>query len=71
MEPMKCPQIENLREITQELATEYVKYVAELRKMQRMYFSTRLPYALNESKRMESELDALNAHLLDPTPRLF
>jgi hypothetical protein len=26
---------------------------------------------LNESRRLEKELDALNAHLLDPTPKLF
>jgi hypothetical protein len=26
---------------------------------------------LEESRRLEKELDALNAHLLDPTPKLF
>lgn len=71
MEPRKCPQIANLREITPEQATEYVKYVSDLRKMQRMWFEKRLPYALNESKRMEAELDKLNERLLDDSPTLF
>lgn len=33
--------------------------------------NARKPEILNESRRLEKELDALNAHLLDPTPKLF
>ena len=67
----KCPQIENLQKITPEQAIEYVRFVAELRHNQRRYFATRKPDALELSKRMERELDALNARLLDSTPKLF
>lgn len=31
MEDVKCPQIENLQEITPEQAAEYIKYVATMR----------------------------------------
>lgn len=68
---LKCPQIENLAEITPEQAAEYVRFVAHVRHMQRRYFAFRKPEILEGSKRLEKELDALNADLLDPTPRLF
>ena len=71
MEEQQCPQIENLQKITPEQAAEYVRYVATMRHNQRRYFATRKPDALEASKRMEKELDALNARLLDPIPRLF
>lgn len=71
MEEVKCPQIENLAEITPEQALEYVKFVATMRHNQRRYFATRNPEVLELSKQMEKELDELNAHLLDPTPKLF
>ena len=71
METPKCPQIQNLQEITPEQAAEYVRFVAHLRHTQRRYFSFRKPELLEESKRLEKELDALNASLLDPTPKLF
>ena len=71
MEDVKLPQIENLAEITPEQATEYIRYVATMRHNQRRYFATRNPGVLELAKRMEKELDALNAQLLDPTPRLF
>lgn len=61
----KCPQIENLAKITPEQAAEYVRHT------QRRYFTFRKPEILDESRRLEKELDALNAHLLDPTPKLF
>lgn len=67
----KCPQIENLDKITPEQAAEYVRFVATLRHNQNRWFKLRNFDALEISRRMESELDALNAHLLDPTPRLF
>ena len=67
----KCPQIENLEKITPEQAAEYVRFVALMRHNQRRFFATRKPDALEASKRMEAELDKLNAYLLDPTPRLF
>lgn len=71
MDELKAPQIENLQEITPEQAAEYVKFVATMRHNQRRYFATRNPGVLELSKRMEKELDALNARLLDPQPKLF
>ena len=71
MDDVKLPQIENLAEITPEQATEYIRYVATMRHNQRRYFAMRNPGVLELSKRMEKELDVLNAHLLDPQPRLF
>ena len=68
---LKCPQIENLEKITPEQAAEYVRFVAHVRHTQRRYFAFRKPEILEESKRLEKELDALNAQLLDPTPKLF
>lgn len=67
----KCPEIENLEKITPEQAAEYVRFVATLRHNQNRWFKLRNFDALEISRRMESDLDALNAHLLDPTPRLF
>ena len=71
MEEVKCPQIGLLQEITPEQALEYVKFVATMRHNQRRYFATRNPEVLELTKQMEKELDELNAHLLDPTPKLF
>lgn len=71
MEETKCPQIENLQEITPEQAAQYIRFVAEMRHQQRRYFTFRKPEYLEASKRMEKELDKLNAYLLDPTPKLF
>lgn len=68
---VKLPQIENLQEITPEQAAEYVRYVATLRHNQNRWFRLRNVDALHIAQDMEKELDALNAHLLDPTPRLF
>ena len=71
MEDVKCPQIENLQEITPEQAAEYVRFVAHVRHTQRRFFTFRKSEILEESRRLERELDALNAYLLDPTPKLF
>ena len=71
MEDVKCPQIENLQEITPEQAAEYIKYVATMRHNQRRWFNLHNHEALDTARKMEKELDALNAHLLDPNPRLF
>lgn len=71
MEEVKCPKIEDLGEITQEQAKDYVRFVATLRHNQRRFFSTRNPEILETCKRMEKELDSLNEHLLYPTPKLF
>ena len=68
---VKLPQIENLQEITPEQAAEYVRYVATLRHNQNRWFKLQAFDALDISREMEKELDALNAYLLDPTPRLF
>ena len=71
MESLNAPKIEDLNKITPEQAAEYVKYVATLRQNQRRYFSTFKKDALEICKQMEKELDRLNSHLLDPTPKLF
>ena len=71
MEDVKCPQIENLQEITPERFKEYVTFVATMRHNQRRYFATRNPQVLELSKDMEKELDALNAKLLDTQMKLF
>lgn len=71
MEGIKCPQIENLQEITPEQAEMYVRFVATLRHNQNRWFRLRNFEALEISRSMEKELDALNARLLDPTPKLF
>ena len=71
MEDVKCPQIENLQEITPEQAAEYVKFVATLRHNQNRWFNLHNYGALKIANEMEKQLDALNAHLLYNTPRLF
>ena len=71
MEDVKCPQIEDLAKITPEQAAEYVRFVATMRHNQNRWFKLRNIDALEISRKMEKELDALNARLLDPTPRLF
>ena len=71
MQEIKLPQIENLQEITPEQIAEYVRFVANLRHNQNRWFNLHNYDALTTARKMEKELDALNAHLLDPTPRLF
>ena len=71
MEELKCPQIENLQKITPEQAAEYVRFVATMRHDQNRWFNLHNYDALNTARQMEKQLDALNAHLLVPTPRLF
>ena len=71
MEEVKCPQIVNLQEITPNQAAEYVRFVATMRHKQNRWFRLRNFEALKIAQQMEKELDALNARLLDPTPRLF
>ena len=70
-EELKCPQIENLDKITPEQAREYVQFVAVMRHNQNRWFNLHNFDALNIARKMEKELDALNAFLLDPTPKLF
>ena len=71
MEELKCPQIENLQEITPEQAAEYIRFVATLRHNQNRWFKLRNFDALRIAQEMEKELDTLNSYLLDPTPKLF
>lgn len=71
METPKCPQIENLQEITPEQAAEYIRFVATLRHNQNRWFKLRNFDALRIAQAMEKELDTLNSYLLDPTPKLF
>lgn len=71
METPKCPQIQNLDKITPEQAKQYVKFVATLRHQQKRFFTFRTPELLQTCKQMETELDKLNADLLDPNPKLF
>jgi len=71
VEELKCPQIENLQEITPEQAAEYIRFVATLRHNQNRWFKLRNFDALRIAQEMEKELDTLNSYLLDPTPKLF
>lgn len=71
MDTIKCPQIENLQEITPDLMKQYIQFVAHVRHTQRRYFALRRPEILEKSKVLEQELDALNEKLLNPTPKLF
>ena len=71
MSEFHAPQIENLQEITPEQAAEYVRFVATMRYNQSRWFNLHNHDALNTARQMEKELDALNARLLDLTPRLF
>lgn len=71
MDGLKAPEIKNLQEITPELFEQYVSFVATLRHNQNRWFRLRKTDALEISRRMEKELDNLNARLLDKTPKLF
>jgi len=71
MDELKAPEIKNLQEITPELFEQYVSFVATLRHNQNRWFRLRKTDALEISRRMEKELDDLNARLLDKTPKLF
>lgn len=68
---MELPKITDLKSITPEQAAEYVRYVATLRHNQNRWFRFKDPSALNLSKQMEKDLDALNNRLLNPVPSLF
>lgn len=71
MDDVKCPQIESLQKITASQAADYIRFVSALRHNQRRYFATRYPALLDKCRDMEKQLDALNAELLNPTPKLF
>ena len=71
MDELKAPEIKNLKEITPDLFEQYVSFVATLRHNQNRWFRLRKTDALEISRRMEKELDDLNAQLLDKTPKLF
>ena len=71
MDGLKAPEIKNLQEITPELFEQYVSFVATLRHNQNRWFRLRKTDALEISRRMDNELDDLNALLLDKTPKLF
>lgn len=68
---MELPKITDLKSITPEQAAEYVRYVATLRHNQNRWFRFKDPSALNLSRQMEKDLDALNNRLLNPVPSLF
>ena len=71
MDGLKAPEIKNLQEITPELFEQYVSFVSTLRHNQNRWFRLRKTDALEISRRMEKELDDLNARLLDKMPKLF
>lgn len=71
MEGIELPKIENLGEITPEQAAEYIRFVATMRHNQNRWFRLKAKDALDTSRRMERELDALNAKLLNPDNTLF
>lgn len=50
---------------------EFAKLVAELRHCQREYFRTMNPFALEQSKRLEREVDKRCAEILDGQGKLF
>lgn len=50
---------------------EFVKLVASMREMQRMYFRRRTPEALQSSKELERQVDQAIAALRDKQCRLF
>jgi hypothetical protein len=68
---MELPKIAKLQDITPEQAAEYIRFVATLRHNQNRWFRFKDPSALNLSKQMEKELDALNGRLLNPVTSLF
>lgn len=59
---------ENLGEITLEALAEKVK---QMRHYQRRYFATRDRNILEESKKMESEVDAMISSIFDRQMKLF
>lgn len=71
MDELKAPEIKNLQEITPDLFEQYVSFVSTLRHNQNRWFRLRKIDVLETSRRMEKELDNLNARLLDKTPKLF
>lgn len=71
MDEIKCPQIQNLQEITPELFKEYVMFVRDLRHNQKRWFNLHNFEALGIARKMEERLDKLNDMLLDETPKLF
>lgn len=71
MDELKAPEIKNTQEITPELFERYVAFVSTLRHNQNRWFRFRKPEALETSRRMERELDELNARLLDKQMKLF
>lgn len=71
MESFETPKIANLQEITPELFREYVTFVETMRHNQTRWFKLRNFDALHIAQEMERKIDALNAVLLDATPKLF
>ena len=68
---IKLPEIKDLTNISSEQAAEYIRFVATLRHNQNRYFRNKNVEALEISRKMEKELDALNGRLLNPVPSLF
>lgn len=70
-EGLNAPQIKNLEEITPAEFRQYVEFVALVRHNQRRYFATRRPEVLELCRRLERQLDELNARLRDKQLSLF
>ena len=68
MEEEKTTQIENPGKITLE---EFAELVKQMRHNQRRYFAQRRPEILATCKKLESEVDAVIAKLLDKQLRIF
>lgn len=68
---IKLPDIKDLTNISSEQAAEYIRFVATLRHNQNRYFRNKNVEALEISRKMEKELDALNGLLLNPVLSLF
>ena len=50
---------------------EFVKLVAEMRRLQREYYKTRSCDVLHDSKRLERAVDEALRDLMEPQRRLF
>jgi len=59
--------------ITDDVARDYVRKVAEMRAKQREFFDrrTKTPGTFAEARRLEHEVDKLTEALLDDRPTLF
>ena len=68
MEEKKTPNNENFVEITLE---EFAEKVKQMRHYQKRYFATRDKTIMQESKKLETEVDAMINNIFDRQMNLF